>query len=317
MSSAPDFIRYFATSCFVLAVIHTFLTKKFQHLALRYPPGSPAENFFHLLGEVEVVFGLWGGLYILTVTVAQGRTEAINYLNGLNFTEPAFVFVIMVVCATKPILSLAEQVIQKIANILPLKPGIALYGTTLVVGPLLGSFITEPAAMTVTALLLLKNLYKKAISEKLKYATIGPYAAPPILMVAGKWNWDLQFMLLNFGWKAFLAVVISTALVAYRFRKELLQISFAKNDAKANSIPLWASLMHLIILVLVVASSHFMSVFILLFMFFLGLATVTKEYQDELRIKEGLLVGFFLGGLVILGGPQRWWLEPILGSNRY
>lgn len=325
MFSDPNLIHYIATSCFAFAVIHTFLTKKFQHLALKYQSGSPAENLFHLLGEVEVVFGLWAGVYILFVTLIQGRSEAIEYLSGLNFTEPAFVFAIMVICATKPILTLAERTIKFVAKTLPLKAGLAFYITVLIVGPLLGSFITEPAAMTITALLLLDNFYKKSISPKLMYATIGllfvnvsvggtltPYAAPPVLMVAGKWNWDLQFMFTHFGWKAILAVVISTAVTAYRFRHELSKISFTEKAAPKH-LPLWVSVVHLVILVLVVTSSHYMAVFIMLFLFFLGLATVTKEYHNDLRIREGLLVGFFLGGLVVLGGPQRWWLEPILG----
>lgn len=326
MISDPNLISYIATACFACAVFHTFLVKKFQHLALKHRAGSPAENFFHLLGEVEVVFGLWAGVYILLVTALQGRTEVIEYLNSLNFTEPAFVFVIMVVCATKPVLTLADRAIQFIARALPFKPGLAFFVTALTIGPLLGSFITEPAAMTVTALLLLENLYKKSISPQLKYATIGllfvnisiggtltPYAAPPVLMVAGKWNWDIQFMLTHFGWKAILAVTISTALTAFRFRNELSKISF---DIKPKSVrlPLWVTIIHLVMLVLVVMSSHYTAVFILLFLFFLGLTTVTKEYQEELRIREGLLVGFFLAGLVILGGPQRWWLEPILGQ---
>jgi hypothetical protein len=29
--------------------------------------------------------------------------------------------------------------------------------------------------------------------------TLTPYAAPPILMVAAKWNWDIVFMLQEFG----------------------------------------------------------------------------------------------------------------------
>jgi hypothetical protein len=31
-------------------------------------------------------------------------------------------------------------------------------------------------------------------------------------------------------------------------------------------------------------------------------------------LKEGLLVGFFLAGLVVLGGMQQWWLQPIVSS---
>jgi predicted cation transporter len=31
-------------------------------------------------------------------------------------------------------------------------------------------------------------------------------------------------------------------------------------------------------------------------------------------LREGLLVGFFLAGLVVLGGMQQWWLQPALLS---
>ena len=71
-------------------------------------------------------------------------------------------------------------------------------------------------------------------------------------------------------------------------------------------------MLHLVFLVFVVLSAHHMSVFIGFFLFFLGMVNVTQEYQDQVRLREGLLVAFFLGGLVILGGVQRWWLEPLL-----
>ena len=39
---------------------------------------------------------------------------------------------------------------------------------------------------------------------------------------------------------------------------------------------------------------------------------MTQEYQDRLKIKESLLVGFFLAGLVTLGNVQQWWLQEVL-----
>jgi len=33
-----------------------------------------------------------------------------------------------------------------------------------------------------------------------------------------------------------------------------------------------------------------------------------------LMLKEGLMVGFFLAGLVLLGALQKWWLQDLLGS---
>jgi len=319
-------IQYAATLCFALAILHTFSVKIFQGWSHKYDEGTVGENLFHLLGEVEVVFGIWAGIFIAFFMLFAGTQPAITYLEGRNFTEPMFVFVIMVICASRPILSLCEKAIRLVGKILPINKNIGFYAATLIVGPLLGSFITEPAAMTVTAIILLNNFYQKDISEKLKYATIGllfvnisiggtltPYAAPPVLMVAPKWNWDLMFMLTHFGWKALIAVVLSTAIVAYRFREELALIEKEEiADAGVLDIPKWVTGLHLLVLVAIVAAAHYIVLFTGIFLLFLGMASVTKEYQESLKIKESLLVGFFLGGLVILGGYQAWWLEPIL-----
>lgn len=319
-------IEIFATLFFGLAILHTFLVKKFQHLALRFPEGSPGENLLHLLGEVEIVFGLWAAIFLTYFSFSKGHQEAIVYLQGRNFTEPVFVFVIMTVCSSKPILHIARRLVESFSHLIPINKSVAFYWSTLVLGPLLGSFITEPAAMTVTALILLQRYYQNGISQKLMYATIGllfvnisiggtltPYAAPPVLMVAQIWKWDLAFMFMQFGLKGALAIFISTSLVAFRFRKELSKNSWTQKElSKQHAPPHWVSAIHILILFMIVASSHYITVFVGLFMFFLGLVTVTKEYQSELKVKEGMLVAFFLAGLVVLGGQQRWWLEPIL-----
>lgn len=320
----PFFIEAFATFCFAAAILHTFLVKFIQGLSHRYAEGSVGENLFHLLGEVEVVFGLWAAVFLTYLAFNAGGAEAVHYLESRNFTEPGFVFVIMCVCATRPILVVAGQLIAAFSRLLPLPGPLAFYATALVLGPLLGSFITEPAAMTVTALTLLDRFYDKGISEKLKYATIGllfvnisiggtltPYAAPPVLMVAKGWGWDLAYMLANFGWKAALAVALNTALVAALFRKELSRMKWGGKQ-KGERIPAWVSALYLLFLAAIVVSAHHMVVFAGIFLFFLGLVSVTREYQPDVKLREGLLVAFFLGGLVVLGGPQRWWLEPLL-----
>lgn len=315
-----------ATLCFALAILHTFSVKRFQHLAHRFESGSAAENFFHLLGEVEIVFGIWAAIFLIFLGAHDGTSKAIHYLEAQNFTEPGFVFVIMTICATRPILLIAGTVIEALSNLLPLKRPVAFYATCLVFGPVLGSFITEPAAMTVTALILLDRFYKHGISQRLMYATIGllfvnisiggtltPYAAPPVLMVAKIWQWDLSHMFSQFGWKAVLSIVVSTALVTIQFRKDLAKVPWeGSTKPKQKTIPIWVTLTHLGFLAAVVMTSHHLAVFAGIFLFFLGLVSVTREYQQELALREGLLVAFFLGGLVVLGGPQRWWLEPIL-----
>jgi hypothetical protein len=335
----PDFsstatLDVVSTLLFALAVAHTFSVKWFHGMAKKFPHGSVGENLFHLLGEVEVVFGIWAGLFVLLSWVLKGGDETIAYLEGRNFTEPAFVFVIMTICSTQPILSTARQLISGLSRGIPVPPGIAFTFTALFVGPLLGSFITEPAAMTVTALLLLENVYSKHITQKLKYALLGalfvnvsiggvltPYAAPPVLMVASDWGWDTAFMMKTFGWRAVLATFVIAAATVWAFRNELRHVkpvSGVKEEQKADhtemKIPYWVKAVHLVFLVSTVLMSHHLVIFAAFFLFFLGLVNVTREYQRELKLREGLLVAFFLGGLVVLGGPQRWWLEPLLST---
>jgi len=326
----PSLIEIFSTICFILAVLHTFSVKKFQHIAHTAPDGSIKENFFHLLGEIEVVFGFWAGLLLIGFMLIEDTHYAIEYMNSRNFTEPAFVFAIMTVAATKPVLRFANSLIFSASKLIPSKKKyntLKYYFAALTIGPLLGSFITEPAAMTVIALLLKEKFYDKGISQKMMYTTLAllfvnisvggtltHFAAPPVLMVASKWNWGLGFMMTHFGYKTVIAVFTSTAASAFLFRKELFKINLdlSNTSNQSKAIPLWITMIHLVTLGLIVGTAHYMSVFMGIFLFFLGFATVSKEFQEPLKLREALLVGFFLGGLVILGGPQRWWLEPLL-----
>jgi hypothetical protein len=153
--------------------------------------------------------------------------------NKVNFTEALFVMVIMILAATRPILKLAEKVMCVIANFLGGTLA-AWWFTILTVGPLLGSLITEPAAMTISALLLARKMYDLGPSVRFKYATIGllfvnisvggvltHFAAPPVLMVAGPWGWGTGHMLAHFGWKACAAILVSNSIYFLHFRKEL------------------------------------------------------------------------------------------------
>ena len=317
----PTSIQLIAAVLFALAVVHTFSTKYFEHLAHIQPQHA---GIWHLLGEVEVVFGFWAMVLILFIFALSGQHEAITYLESRDFTEPMFVFVIMVIAGTRPILDFAAATVQRIALLLPLNSGVAMYFLLLAFVPLLGSFITEPAAMTLAALMLRDTLFSKEISTRLKYATVGvlfvnisiggtltPFAAPPVLMVAAKWNWDIVFMMTTFGWKAALAVAVNACVVTWLFRHELGHVSQTENAAAPKS-PLLVVLVHLVFLVLVVLFAHHPAAFMGLFLFFLGFTTAYQQYQSPLILREALLVAFFLAGLVVLGGQQQWWLQPIL-----
>jgi hypothetical protein len=321
----PSVIEILGTSLFVLAVLHTFSIKFFQHLALRFPEGSVQENLLHLLGEVEIVFGFWAGALVVGIGILHGGAEAVQFVEGTNFKEPAFVFAIMAMAATRPILEFATALISHLSRLAPVAREAVFYGVTLILGPLLGSFITEPAAMTVTALILKDRFFGRQLSDRFMYGTLGalfvnvsiggvltPYAAPPVLMVVGPWNWDFSYMLGHFGWKASIAVVLNTFLVTALFWKQLTKLSPGQSPDQIAKSPLWLRVLHLIFLGLVVRTSHYPAMCMGIFLFFLGLTTITKEFQEELKLKESLLVGFFLAGLVTLGGLQQWWLEPLI-----
>ena len=326
MSASPEPIELLATVLFTLAVLHTFCVKQFAQWAHRYPSGSLAENLLHFLAETEVVFGLWAAALFLGIAALKGSVQtAIDYINSLDFTEPKFVFVIMVVAATRPVVRLAETLISLVARLLPMQESVAFYLAALSLGPLLGSLITEPAAMTLLAILLKRRYFDRAISQRLAYATLGllfvnvsiggtltNFAAPPVLMVASKWKWDVVYMLTHFGWKAAASCVCSTVLVCVVFRRELNALEY--QPARNQLIPPWLTGLHLVFLALVVSFAHHADVFFGVFMIFLGLTTATREYQDGLKFREGLLVGFFLAGLVTLGSLQAYWLKPLIQS---
>ncbi len=311
-----------ATMIFMIAILHTFSTHIFKVLAHKYPQHG---SVLHLLGEVEVVFGLWAIVFIILFLVLQGKAEATSYIGNLRFTEPLFVFVIMTIAASKPILEFSLNCITNLSRVLPINPAISFFFVTLSFTPLLGSLITEPAAMTLSALILKEHFYSQQISNKLKYATIGtlfvnisiggvltPFAAPPILMVAEKWDWNLAFTLSTFGWRAALAVFINSFLLTVLFKNELKLIK--KIKLPEIKMPASIILIHLSLLIAVIVFAHEHLLFIGVFIIFLGLATTYSQYQNKLIIREAFLVSLFLSGLVILSGQQTWWLQPVFSQ---
>ncbi|WP_371323768.1 putative Na+/H+ antiporter [Dechloromonas sp. ZY10] len=323
MPSAPiSTPELFATALFAIAVLHTFSTKFFAHLAHVQPRHA---GLWHLLAEVEVVFGFWAFVLVAMLFWWSGKPAAVEYLESRNFTEPMFVFVIMVIAASRPILHTVMAAVQALAAMIPVRRAVAVYFLCLSLVPLLGSFITEPAAMTLAALMLRDGFFRQGLSTRLKYATLGllfvnisiggtltNFAAPPVLMVAAKWQWDTLFMLSHFGWKAAFAVVVNALVLTWFFRHELAGKGAAPMAGEALRIPSGVAAIHVLFLVGVVAFAHHPVVFMGVFLLFLGYAEAYKQYQERLILREGLLVAFFLAGLVVLGGLQQWWLQQAL-----
>ena len=343
-----------AAAIFLLAILHTFFAPRFAAAAHRlqhrhdvelaaqgrrsYP--SVRAEILHFFGEVEVVFGLWAVPLMGAIVAYHGWKTAEEYFNTtVNYTEPLFVVVIMALASTRPIITLAESALQRFARLGGATPA-AWWVSILIVAPLLGSFITEPAAMTIAALLLARQFFDLRPSMSLRYATLGllfvnvsiggtmtHFAAPPVLIVAREWGWSTAFMMSHFGWRAVLAVVASTTLYYVSYLKEFRALAnvraiaereMASDDAvPAQSllpVPAWVIIVHIAFIVFTVANSHYPALFFGGFFFFLGFARATAAFQTLADFKTPMLVGFFLAGIVIHGGLQGWWIGPLLSS---
>lgn len=322
MTSPIETLEFVGAALFALAVLHTFSTRYFEHLA---HTRTAHAGLWHLLGEVETVFGFWALILLVFMALAYGWGSASAYLDNQHFVEPMFVFVIMVIAASKPIMQLASDSVRIVGRALPLQPAVAGFFLSLSIVPLLGSFITEPAAMTLAALMLRERIFATNASNRLKYATLGVlfvnvsiggvltnFAAPPVLMVAAKWDWTTGFMLSAFGAKAALAVLVNALVLTFLFRRELSRRSEPVAASAANRVPAVFVVINLAVLAAVVFANHDPEAFMGLFLLFLGLAEAYRRHHDRLMLREGLMVAFFLAGLVVLGGQQRWWLQEVL-----
>ena len=358
-----------ATIIFLCAIIHTFLSgffiemahhhenehkKKIKELGLtgEAKPHQDAKddvsfkaNLFHFLGEVEAIFGIWvialGGaaLWFFGVQgdgIGAGFKQLEYYIGkDVNFTEPMFVVIIMAMAATRPVVRFAESMVDKVAKLFGGTPA-AWWFAALTITPILGSFITEPAAMTIAAMLLAKKFYDLNPSPKFAYATLGllfvnisvggtltHFAAPPVLMIAEKWSFGMSFMLLNFGWKAVVGILLSNILYFSLFKKEFASMGRKESlethmpsrwIEREDPIPAWITMVHLLFLAFTVLTAHYQMVFIFGFLFFIGFTQATGHHQNDVDMKSPILVGFFLAGLVIHGGCQGWWISVLLTS---
>lgn len=345
---------------FALAIVHTFLATRFRHLAHHLdeqhkarwwaavqvaeksgakPPRetvSVTARLLHFLGEVEAVFGLWVVPLLVLMFLRLGANTVVQYLeHRVHFTEPLFVVIIMALASTRPILELAERLLRAVASLGRGTP-VAWWFSILTLGPLLGSLVTEPGAMTISAILLGRQFYRLVPTKRLAYATLGllfvnisvggtltHFAAPPVLMVANKWGWGLTFMLEHFGWHAAVGIVISNLVVYLALRRDFIGLADAwekdalaqeKAEADAHPVPGWVTGVHVLAMAWVVLNSHHPVLMVGGFLFFLAFYTATEDFQAKLDLRGPILVGFFLAGLVVHGGLQQWWIAPALGG---
>ncbi len=344
-----------ATIIFFAAIIHTFLTAQFRKIAHRYQrryqaieellpatassPNSSKEHeklifraqLFYFMSEVEAVFGIWLVPLFVAIIAFHGWSTMVDYVGQVNVADAIFVVVIMAMASSLPILRFTETVIAKVSAIGKGTPA-SWWLTILTLGPLLGSFITGPAAMTICALLLGHRFYSLKPSHLLQYATLGllfvnisvggvltQFASPPVVVVASVWHWNLVYMLTHFGWKAVIGIILSNSLYLALFRKEFARLASNVPDEELDQegrrpIPWRITGIHILFLCWTVVNAHYPVLVILGLLFFLAFVSATRLNQHAIALRPPLLVGFFLAALIIHGGCQQWWIAPVLGT---
>jgi hypothetical protein len=352
LRAVADPINLVATLLFLGAILHTFAAGRFMKLAHKYEIENQARaqadsrryvrgkepvcmkaTLYHFLGEVEAIFGIWLLPLLGFIVVQYGWEYATHYIDTRNYIEPMFVVVIMAIASSRPVVAFAGNSLSMLAGLGKRTPA-AWWLSILIVAPLLGSFITEPAAMTIAALLLGQQFYVYKPENTFKYATLGllfvnisvggtltHFAAPPVLMVATKWEWGIEHMFTNFGWRAVAGILVATAIYYLIFRRQFSGLKEQSDLARANEeavdeepVPIWLIVVHLCFLGWTVFTLHHPALFIGGFLFFIAFTMATDHHQESIQLKGPILVGFFLAGLVTHGGLQGWWIAPVLSS---
>ncbi len=317
------YTSYLYLLIFVLALLHTFFASYLKEFENQFPK---YKRLIHLFTEIELIFPLWSIFLCILMLIIEGKNQLINYLYTLDFTEPLFVIAIMTIAGTKPILIFIENTIIYSVKKLTFRPAISIYFLTLTLLPLLGSFITEPAAMTVSAIILKETLFPSIQSEKLKYVILSilfvnisiggamtPFAAPPILMVANTWHWDINFMISTFALKIIIIVIINTLMGLLICKPEFYKLDYSLN-LSLKKVNIGIVFTHIVFLILVIINSHYLTLFIGILFIFIVFTQVYSIHQERLMLREASFVGLFLTGLILIGSQQTWWLSSILKS---
>jgi Putative Na+/H+ antiporter len=109
-------IEKLSTILFFCALLHCFSVSSFSKISEHFKKGSALEAFFHLLSEVEIVFGFWAFIFLVIWFLIEGSDVVIKHQQSLNMTEPLFIFCIMILSSTRPIVAVARSAVLNLSK---------------------------------------------------------------------------------------------------------------------------------------------------------------------------------------------------------
>ncbi|HSX04588.1 MAG TPA: putative Na+/H+ antiporter [Rhabdochlamydiaceae bacterium] len=347
-TETPSTFRILTLIIFILAILHTLFANHFVTLAnhvealyaRKHKKEKPSKRIsfmaeiLRFLGEIEIVFAFWAIPLMIVILSFYDWKTALNYLNSRIYEEPFFIVIIMSLASTRPIFQFAEKATHFIAKRFGDTPG-AWWLTIMTLSPLLGSIITEAAAMTIGALILKKRFYECGVSRKLAYGTLGlmfvnfsvggvltNFAAPPSVILTNCYHWTAADFFRQFGVKTLVGIVMVNLLYFFIFRDEFKKLKKFKPEVqlgikKEERVPFWITCINLAFISWVILMKEYSAIFIGSYLLFLGFHHATRPYQDQITLRKPLMVGLFLAGLMIHVEFQKWWIERLLTHLNY
>lgn len=322
---------------FLLAIIHTFLTPKlfflserFRHKQLIFTESSKKyymlSELIGILSKVEIVFFVWAIPLFFLFWISEGFKLTITYFDTRNYSFPIYIMTIVVLTTSKPIIDFADRILTFLAKLGPNTP--KMWWWALLLGsPLIACLVKEPGAMIIGSTLLLRKFYYLTPSRSFRYATMGllfsnismgglltPVSSRAFMLVQSSLNWKPGFLLAQFSWKAFIAIILSTTIYYVIFRKEFDKLPSTVRD-RINfkyAIPWWISATHILFLAAILwikPASVILAAFFVLFLLF---HKMTVFYQNPLHLDKMALLGLFYTGVLIHGDLQGKWISLIM-----
>lgn len=326
----------FSALFFFLAIVHALSTRYLAELAdklerkkstkidLGVFPRSFRIELVRFLSETEVVFGLWVIPQLIAMTYFYNWNHVLEFLDGLHFVEPLYVATVLIVILSRPIEEIIEQTFGALSRIDKGSCRI-WWWLALTLGPLLGSVLKETSAMLISCAILADRFFTAKPSTRFKYVTFAlllvnvslggaltNFGSSSILMVRDTWGWTSSFVFNSFGIPVLLSIFTLNFIVYLFFRKELQKLELPISEYESGTpCQLWVKLAYVAILAWIIFHGNYPVVFIGTLVLFVGLHQAIFGKKEELKLRPGIMIGFFLAGLIIHGTLQEWWVSPL------